>query len=74
VIVFQRYKSNRGDLENTEIRGYSKFSSASAVLSDVSFYQLVTWSGTGYVVATEFELGKGYWLLVLEDTSISITV
>jgi len=47
--------------------------SASSVLSDVSFYQLVTWSGTGYEVATEFELGKGYWLLVLEDTSISIT-
>ena len=46
---------------------------ASSVLSDVDFYQLVTWSGTGYVVATEFELGKGYWLLVLEDTSITIT-
>ena len=47
--------------------------SAASVLSDVSFYQLVTWSGSGYVVATEFELGKGYWLLVLEDISVTIT-
>ena len=47
--------------------------STSSVLSDAGYYQLVTWIGTGYVVATEFELGKGYWLLVLEDTNITIT-
>jgi len=47
--------------------------SADSVLSKASFYQLVSWSGTGYVVATEFEIGKGYWLLVLEDTNITIT-
>ena len=46
---------------------------ASSVLGEAGFYQLVTWSGSGYVVATEFELGKGYWLLVLEDTNITIT-
>ena len=47
--------------------------SADSVLSEVAFYQLVTWIGTGYEVATEFELGKGYWLLVLEETNITIT-
>ena len=47
--------------------------SASSVLNDVGYYQLVTRSGTGYVVVTEFELGKGYWLLVLEDTNVTIT-
>ena len=47
--------------------------SADSVLIEAAFYQLVSWSGTGYVVATEFEIGKGYWLLVLEDTNITIT-
>jgi len=46
---------------------------ASSVLSDVGFYQLVTWSGTGYVTASEFEAGHGYWLLVLEDTNVTIS-
>ena len=47
--------------------------SAASVLSDVGFFQLVTWSGTGYVPATSFEAGKGYWLLVLEDVNVTIT-
>ena len=47
--------------------------SAQSVMNGIDFFQLVTWSGTGYIVSTEFELGKGYWLLVLEDTSITIT-
>ena len=47
--------------------------SVSSVLGGVEYYQLVTWSGTGYVESSEFELGKGYWLLVLEGTSITIT-
>ena len=47
--------------------------SAQSVMDGIGFFQLVTWSGTGYIVSTEFELGKGYWLLVLEDTSITIT-
>ena len=47
--------------------------SAQSVMNEADFFQLVTWSGTGYVAATEFELGKGYWLLVLEDISITIT-
>ena len=47
--------------------------SAQSVMSGAGFFQLVTWSGISYVTATEFELGKGYWLLVLEDTNITIT-
>ena len=36
------------------------------------FYQLVTWTGTGYTPATVFEPGNGYWALVLEDTQIQL--
>ena len=46
--------------------------SANSVLDGVGFYQLVTWSGTGYVTATEFEAGRGYWLLVLQDTNVTV--
>ena len=45
---------------------------ASSVLSEAGFYQLVTWDGSGYVEATEFELGKGYWLLVLDGMNVTI--
>jgi hypothetical protein len=46
---------------------------ASTVLSDAGYYQLVTWSGTGYLTATTFEAGRGYWLLVLQETNITLT-
>ena len=46
---------------------------ASSVLGDVGFYQLVTWSGSGYIVTSDFEAGKGYWLLVLEDVNVTVT-
>jgi len=46
--------------------------SASFLLSDLPFYQLVTWSGKRYAPAIKFEQGKGYWLLVLEDTNLTI--
>jgi len=45
----------------------------SSVLSGVEYYQLVTWSGTGYVTATEFEAGRGYWLLVLSDVNVTVS-
>jgi subtilisin family serine protease len=35
-------------------------------------YQLVTWTGTSYVTATTIEPGKGYWVLVLEETYIIV--
>jgi len=47
--------------------------SADTVLTGISFYQLVSWSGTGYTAATEFEVGQGYWLLVLYETSFTVT-
>jgi len=47
--------------------------SASSVLSGISFYQLVSWSGSGYVTATLFEAGRGYWLLVLEDVNVTVS-
>jgi len=46
---------------------------SASVLSDVGFYQLVTWSGSSYVFATSFEVGRGYWLLVLQDTNLTVT-
>jgi len=46
---------------------------ASSILSGLGFYQLVTWSGTGYVAVTEFEAGRGYWLLVLEDVNVTVS-
>ncbi len=46
---------------------------SASVLSDVGFYQLVTWSGSGYVSATSFEEGRGYWLLVLQATNLTVT-
>ena len=47
--------------------------SAVSVLGGVGFYQLVTWSGTGYVTSTEFEAGRGYWLLVLENKNVTVS-
>jgi len=43
------------------------------VFSELGFYQIVTWDGSGYIVSTSIEAGKGYWVLVLEDTLLSIT-
>ena len=47
--------------------------SASTILGNVGFYQLITWSGSGYISATSFEAGRGYWLLVLEDVNVTVS-
>jgi len=47
--------------------------SASMVLGDIGFYQLVTWSGSGYYSLSGFEAGQGYWLLVLEDVNVTVS-
>jgi hypothetical protein len=39
----------------------------------MEFFQLVTWSGTGYVASSEFEAGRGYWLLVLLDVNVTVS-
>ena len=46
---------------------------ANAIIPSGLFFQLVTWSGSGYVSATEFEAGRGYWLLVLEDVNVTVS-
>jgi len=48
-------------------------SSAEAIMEGVEFYQLVAWSGVGYVAGSIFEPGAGYWLLVLEDVNITVS-
>ena len=47
-------------------------SSVQSVLSGAGFYQVVTWTGTGYVSVSSFEVGVGYWLLVLEDVIVEV--
>ena len=46
---------------------------ANGVMPSGLFFQLVTWSGTGYVSSPEFEIGRGYWLLVLEDVNVTVS-
>ena len=46
--------------------------SFSSIFSDVDFYQVLTWYGSNYVTPTSAEAGVGYWVLVLEETTISI--
>ena len=47
--------------------------SASSIMDGAGFYQLVTWSGSGYLTASEFEAGRGYWLLVLSDVNVTVS-
>jgi len=46
--------------------------SASFIFSEVSFYQVVTWTGSGYIPVSTFEPGRGYWVLVLEDVIVEV--
>ena len=53
------------------VSSFDRVASADEVFPD--YYQLVTWNGNGYVNVDVMEPGKGYWALVLEDTSITIS-
>lgn len=46
--------------------------SFSSIFSDVGFYQALTWDGTSYISPTVAEAGVGYWVLVLEETAVTI--
>jgi hypothetical protein len=46
--------------------------SFTSIFSEVGYYQVVTWSGTSYLASTEAEAGRGYWVLVLTDTNLTI--
>jgi len=53
------------------VSSFDRVASADEVFPE--YYQLVTWNGAGYVSVDIMEPGKGYWALVLEDTSITIS-
>ena len=38
----------------------------------MAFYQVLTWNGSSYITPSEAEAGVGYWILFLEETSVSI--
>jgi len=65
------------DLQLTLTAGWNMVSSFDRVVSAdevfPDFYQLVTWNGAGYVSVDVLEPGKGYWALVLEETTITLT-
>ena len=46
--------------------------SFSSIFSGLPFYQVLTWDGSSYVTPTVAEAGVGYWVLVLEETTITI--
>jgi rhodanese-related sulfurtransferase len=46
--------------------------SFSNILSSVGFYQVLTWDGTSYVTPDTAEAGRGYWVLVLTDTTVTV--
>ena len=47
--------------------------SATSVFGEIGFFQLVTWGGSGYYSVSGFEAERGYWLLVLETTNVTIS-
>lgn len=47
--------------------------SFSNILSNVGYYQVLTWDGTSYIMPSTAEAGRGYWILVLKDTTVLIT-
>ncbi len=43
------------------------------IFSAIGYYQVLTWDGTSYITPTMAEAGKGYWVLVLANTTVTIT-
>ena len=43
------------------------------VLGACGFYQVLAWDGTGYITPPNPEFGVGYWVLVLEPCTVTIT-
>jgi len=46
--------------------------SFSSIFAGAGFYQVLTWDGSTYVTPSVAEAGVGYWVLVLEETSVPI--
>lgn len=47
--------------------------SFSNIFSGIGYYQVVAWDGTKYVAPSNAEAGRGYWVLVLAETTMNIT-
>ena len=47
--------------------------SVETVFGDVGYYQVVSWNGQGYESVSMVEPGKGYWVLVLQDSEVIVT-
>lgn len=47
--------------------------SFSSIFTGMSYYQVLTWSGTNYVTPTNAEVGRGYWVLALSPTTLNLT-
>ena len=47
--------------------------SVASVMSGITGYSVKTWSGTNYVTPTNFMAGKGYWIKVTSDETITLT-
>jgi parallel beta-helix repeat protein len=47
--------------------------SFSGIFSGIGYHQVVTWDGASYVDSTSLETGRGYWVLVLSATALSIS-
>jgi hypothetical protein len=41
--------------------------------SGKGYYQVLTWTGTSYTQPSNIEAGRGYWILVLSPTTLSLT-
>jgi hypothetical protein len=46
--------------------------SFASIFSGVSYYQVLTWSGTSYTTPTTVEAGRSYWVLVLQPRVLTI--
>ena len=43
-----------------------------SIFAGVPFYQVITWDGSGYVTPPSADTGVGYWVLVLEETTVTV--
>ena len=48
-------------------------SSTEAIFSSIPYFQVLSWDGVEYSVASTIEPGQGYWVLVLEDYEVQVT-
>ncbi len=44
-----------------------------SIFHGLDYYSVRTWTGTSYTTPSNVEIGRGYWVLVLAPTTLSIT-